>query len=146
MSLIGEGCLYSFQKAISQVSQSTCICCFSWVCQSGACADGERVGILERCAGAFLYSLVTSSLLWSCKVTLGAGGASNRVGAANKWLQRVFRVLERGGGVLWQRLGNAVGNQCRRRRGASIKDEEVTWVLRVDVRVKAVRSFLSNLS
>ena len=48
--------------------------------------------------------------------------------------------------MLWQHLGNAVGNQWRRRRGASIKDEEVTWALRVNVRVKAVLSFSSNLN
>lgn len=47
--------------------------------------------------------------------------------------------------MLQECLGNTVGNQCRCRRGASIKDE-VTWILRVDLRVKVASSFLSNLS
>lgn len=147
LSLTGEGGVYSFQTAASQGSRITCICFFSLACQSGVCADRERVGILECRAHAFLHFLITPSLLWSCKVTLGAGGAPNHVGVGNKRLQRVFGVLERGGGggVLWQRLGNDLGNHFRRRRGASVKDE-VTWVLRRDMRVKAVHSFLSNVS
>lgn len=139
--------MYSFQTAASQGSRITGICFFPLACQSGVCADRERAGILECRAHAFLHFLITSSLLWSCKVTLGAGGAPKHVGVANKWLQRVSGVLERGGGggVLWQRLANALGNHFRRRRGASVKDEEVTWVLRLDMRVKAVHSFSSNV-
>lgn len=108
------------------------------------CADKEQV-YCSTALVVFLYSLITSLLSWSYKVTLRVGGASNlRVGGATRGLQRVFQVLERE--VLWQCLGNFVGNYCRHRRGASVKDEAAAWVLRGNMRVKAVRSFLCNLS
>ncbi|XP_063181393.1 uncharacterized protein LOC134511403 [Chroicocephalus ridibundus] len=78
----------------------------------------------------------------SCKVTLGAGGPSNHVEVANKWLRRVFGVLERG--VLWQHLENAVGNQCRRRRGASVKDEELQELKERHVRTECYAKSLKN--
>lgn len=37
--------------------------------------------------------------------------------------------------MLCHSLGNTLGNQCR--RGPTIKDEEVTQVLKVNIRVKA---------
>lgn len=40
--------------------------------------------------------------------------------------------------MLWQRLGNALGNHFRHRRGASVKDVEVTGVLRLESQSSAL--------